>query len=393
MQLEQERLIYLLGRFADQTATDAERRELTDRMAGAGDEELPVDYVNQLLDEYTQQTGHPEPEWEQLYQRILSSRSAMESTAPLRLPLLKRHWFRYGAVAAMVAGVLVMLYYNMWYQRSGGVEMVHQSAVQEILPGVNGAILTLGDGTRLVLDSLSDGRLAAEEGSMAVLKEGKLLYDPLDEKSDAVRYNSLTTPKGRQFQLTLPDGTDVWLNAGSFIRYPTVFNGTERRVEVKGEVYLEVAPDADKPFLLSIADRAEVAVLGTRFNVNAYDNEALVTTTLLQGRIRVNGVTIKPGELAAVREPGGRPQVMEADLSKAVAWKNGLFNFEGARLEEVMKQLERWYDIEVVYAEAVPDITFGGEMTRNISLQGLLVALEASGVKYKLEGRKLIILP
>lgn len=362
-------------------------------MADAVVEDLPADYVNQLLDEYTQHSDHPEPDWEPLYQRILSSRAAMENMAPVHMPLLKRQWLRYVAVAAMVAGLLVMLYYNLWHQPPGQPDIVRQSAGQEILPGANGAILTLGDGTRLVLDSLSDGRLAAEEGSMAILKEGKLLYDPLETEPSVVRHNSITTPKGRQFQLTLPDGTDVWLNAGSYIRYPTVFNGKERRVEVKGEVYLEVARDADKPFMLTIADRAEVAVLGTRFNVNAYDNEPVATTTLLQGRIRVNGVTIQPGELAAVKEPGARPQVMEADISKAIAWKNGLFNFDGVRLEEVMKQLERWYDIEVVYADTVPDITFGGEMTRNISLQGLLVALETSGVRYKLEGRKLIILP
>lgn len=391
--MEQERLIYLLSRFSEQTATDAERRELTDRMAAAGENDLPADYVNQLLDEYAQQDGRSEPAWEELYQRIMSARSAMVHTAPVRVPLLKRQWLRYGAVAAMLAGVLAMLYYNLWYQPPAETEIVRHADGQEILPGANGAVLTLGDGTRLVLDSLSDGRLAAEEGSMAILKEGRLLYDPLEEGSAEVRFNSLTTPKGRQFQLTLPDGTGVWLNAGSSIRYPTAFNGKERRVEVKGEVYMEVAQDADAPFLLNIADRAEVAVLGTRFNVNAYDNEALVTTTLLQGRVRVNGVIIKPGELAAVDKPGERPQVMKADLSKAIAWKNGLFNFEGARLQEVMKQLERWYDIEVVYAGAVPDITFGGEMTRNISLQGLLVALETSGVKYKLEGRKLIILP
>jgi ferric-dicitrate binding protein FerR (iron transport regulator) len=234
--------------------------------------------------------------------------------------------------------------------------------------------------------------------------------------STAPVYNNLTTPRGRQFQLILPDGSKAWLNAGSSLRYPTVFSADERRVEVTGEVYFEVAHDKTKPFFVNIlpspgrdAGGGSIKVLGTEFNVNAYANEAAIKTTLLKGKVKFvyksaipdksgragnpQSAILKPGEQAVFTHDSRLTIYDHADVDKAVAWKKGIFNFEDASLEEVMRQLERWYDIEVVYEKNIPDIKFGGKMSSDVSLSGLLKSLQEMDVHFRVEGRKLIVLP
>ncbi len=203
----------------------------------------------------------------------------------------------------------------------------------------------------------------------------------------------MSTPRGRQFQVTLPDGTAVWLNAASSIRYPTAFTGAERKVEITGEVYFEVKKDI-RPFIVSADNRAEVTVLGTSFNVNSYSNEAGVKATLLEGTVQVSkdeqSVIIKPGEQADVQKTISVTKGVA--LEKVMAWKAGLFNFENVSLDEAMRQLERWYDIEVVYEKGIPNIELDGEMSKDITLNGLMNVLKELGVRYRLEGRRLIIL-
>jgi ferric-dicitrate binding protein FerR (iron transport regulator) len=235
----------------------------------------------------------------------------------------------------------------------------------EIQPGKSGAILTLADGSRVSLDSIQNGVIALQGGARAKVVNGTLLYEG---KGQEMLYNTMSTPKGRLFQVTLPDGTGVWLNAASSIRYPTAFTGTERRVEITGEIYFEVKKDI-RPFIVSADNRAEVTVLGTSFNVNSYSNEAGVKATLLEGAVS-KGVA----------------------LEKVMAWKAGLFNFEDVSLDEAMRQLERWYDIEVVYEKGIPNIELDGEMSKDITLNGLMNVLKELGVRYRLEGRRLTIL-
>jgi len=211
----------------------------------------------------------------------------------------------------------------------------------------------------------------------------------------------------------LPDGTRVWLNAASSIRYPTVFVKNERKVEVSGEVYFEVVRNTKMPFRVNVNNRTELEVLGTDFNVNAYDNEANMATTLLEGSLRVSQVQegqqpiqTAPANQSVILQPGQQAQISfgqptqqkikvitDADVNKVMAWKNGLFNFEDATLEEVLRQLERWYDIEVVYESKVPDVALTGKITRGVSLNGLLTALKKMGMHYRMEGRKLIVQP
>ena len=281
-----------------------------------------------------------------------------------------------------------------------------------IAPGKKGAILTLADGSQVVLDSVGNGLVATQNGARVVLKGGGLSYDPTgaDAKTE-VMYNIITTPKGRQFQVTLPDGTRVWLNAGSSLRYTTVFTGQERRVLVTGEAYFEVARNTQAPFKVSVNGKAEIEVLGTHFNVNAYDNESAIHTTLLQGSIRVATVAdkaaqapafvvLKPGQQARIQDQAvgsASPSVIKvinhADTNKVMAWKNGLFNFEGASLAEVLRQIERWYDIDIIYEKGIPAITFEGKMTKDVPLKDLLVMLERSDIHFRIDGRRLIVLP
>lgn len=391
MDLQQERILYLLHRYGERTATAEERGELTAWLASAQADDVPEEFVTLLLDNDAQQAPETEPDWDLVYQRILAGREATETLNSGGLRFIRSTWLRYAAAILLLAGLIGVLYVSITKEGSETAQLDQLPRGPEIQPGKSGAVLVLADGTQLVLDSLRNGVIASQAGSKAILQNGRLAYDPDSAAAGRISYNTLSTPKGRQFQVTLPDGTKAWLNAASYIRFPTVFADHERKVEVKGEVYLEVVKDAARPFRVNVPGRAEIEVLGTHFNVSAYDNDRAVNTTLLEGSVRVNGVKIKPGQRALAT--GQATEVAMADVGRAVAWKNGLFNFEGASLEEVMKQLERWYDIEVVYAGSIPDIAFGGEMTKNISLQGLLIVLEKSDVNFRLEGRKLIVLP
>ncbi len=233
--------------------------------------------------------------------------------------------------------------------------------------------------------------MALQNGVTAKVVDGALVYEG---KGNAVVYNTMSTPKGRQFQLTLPDGTKVWLNAASTIRYPTAFSGAERKVDITGEAYFEVTKGVT-PFVVNADNRAEITVLGTHFNVNSYSNEERLATTLLEGSVRVSkGNTsrqIRPGEQALVTE--SVQVVSGVNTAQVVAWKDGLFDFDGASLEQVMRQLERWYDIEVVYKGKVPNITFWGGITKDVALADLLTGLKRSEVNFKIEGRQLIVLP
>lgn len=320
------------------------------------------------------------------------------TTPVIPAPVVHRvHFLRKWGWAA--AAVLLMggTYFLVVNKKNLRPVAVAQTSVN-IAPGKAGAILTLADGSQVVLDSLRNGVVAVQSGASVALADGELVYDPTGHISHEIQYNKMTTPKGRQFQMTLPDGSRAWLNAASSIRFPTIFAQNERKVEVTGEVYFEVAKDANKPFIVNVNNKEDIEVLGTSFNVNAYDNEKTINTTLLDGSVRVSttrtlaGVVLKPGQQARTNSAATIQVMNNADVEKIMAWKNGLFNFEGANLEEVMRQLERWYDIDVVYENGIPEIYFLGEMSRQIALADLLEILRRTEVDFRIEGRKLIVL-
>ncbi len=326
------------------------------------------------------------------------------TSPPTRTPFLRRYWA--AASILLLLGLGAYLFYRD-SSRPQALTSDNKHLPKDILPGRDGAILTLADGRQVVLDSLGNGLIAMQSGSQVTLQDGQLAYDPTGSVSGEAAYNTMSTPKGRQFILQLPDGTRVWLNAASSIRYPTAFVGSERKVEILGEAYFEVAKNANMPFRVNVNNRVEVEVLGTSFNVNAYENEANISATLLEGSVKVAAfqgmpsdrpVTLKPGQQAQIMQVGQKARsgikvINDADIDKVMAWKNGAFNFTDVSLKDVMKQLERWYDIEVIYESAAPNVELTGKMTRDVTLNELLKNLGDLGVHCKLEGRTVVVLP
>ncbi|HXB08141.1 MAG TPA: FecR domain-containing protein [Puia sp.] len=268
----------------------------------------------------------------------------------------------------------------------------------DIVPGTDGALLILADGHQIVLDSAGNGELAREGNTSIVKQGGRLSYTVNSPVKGSPSYNTMRIPRGRQFQLILPDRSHVWLNAASSIRYPTAFMGKERVVEITGEAYFEVAPDARRPFRVQ-AGEARVDVLGTDFNIMAYEEENAVRTTLLEGRVKVtrDGAShlLRPGQEARVLRDSPSIQVVnDAPLREAVAWKNGLFYFHnGSSLQTVMRQIERWYDVNVVYEGTPHEMEFGGKMTRNSNLSEVLKILEISKVHFRIENKTIVVMP
>jgi ferric-dicitrate binding protein FerR (iron transport regulator) len=258
----------------------------------------------------------------------------------------------------------------------------------------------LSDGTAITLDSAANGTIA-QQGNAAIVKQagGQIVYNlqgtagARQGADGGVMMNTMRTPRGGRYQLALPDGTLVWLNAASSITYPIAFTGRQRSVKISGEVYFEVTKNKEQPFVVDVDGRTTVEVLGTGFDVNAYTDEGSVKTTLLEGSVKVGTVLLRPGEQAQLGQKG-TSVVHNVNLDKVMAWKNGLFNFEDVDLKEVMRQLARWYDIEVIYEKGVPNIRFEGEISRNINLSNLLKVLARAEVKFRIEeGRRLVVLP
>ena len=303
------------------------------------------------------------------------------------------------------AAVLLLLAGGWWMMKGSNstqqpsVAAVPNRQVPDIAPGGNKAILTLADGTQVILDSATNGAIT-KQGNVTVIKldDGQLAYNASSTSSSALTYNTVTTPRGGQYQLVLSDGTKVWLNAASSLRFPTAFVGSERKVEMTGEGYFEVAHNDKKPFLVR-AGGMDVEVLGTHFNINAYEDEGAVKTTLLEGKVRAsaaNGqaVVLKPGEQARLFD--GDAQLSKrnnADLDEVIAWKNQMFVFNSAPLASVMRQIERWYDVEVEYQGHIPQDRFIGTITRNTNLSEVLKVLEYSNVRFKVEGKKITVMP
>ncbi len=324
-----------------------------------------------------------------------------EPVAPVRrLPFLRP----LGWVAAAILILATGTYFWIASYKREHPSVAMASKTVDIAPGHNGAVLTLSNNTQVVLDSLGNGTIATQTGANPLLLNGRLTYDPQKETTTETVYNTVTTPRGRKFQLTLPDGTQVWLNAASSIRYPTVFTGTERKVELTGEGYFEIAKNTKMPFRVKVDNREDIVVMGTHFNVNAYENERTLNTTLLEGSVRVVDLGQQPAtqqtEKSVVLKPGQQAQIRSemivvdnSDLDKVMAWKNGAFNFEGLGLAAAMRQLERWYDIKVTYESGVPDIRFAGKIGQDVSLSDLLLILSGTKLKFRIEkGRELVII-
>lgn len=330
-------------------------------------------------------------------------RPALTDTAaqPVRKPLLLRLMINKSARWAAAVLVLVCCA-GAWYflQRSPGKQPAANTGnlayKNDVAPGSNKAVLTLSDGSTVALDSA--GNQVIRQGNTAIHQRSGLLQYQASGAAASISYNILTTPRGGKFRIVLPDGTRVWLNAASSIRYPTAFTGKERKVEVTGEAYFEVAKNAVMPFRVNIDNRAEVEVLGTHFNINAYRDEAAINTTLMEGKVKVGanhlpGTVLQPGQQASLAAAGALQVLNEVDTAQTIAWKEGWFEFHMATLPDVMRQLARWYDVEIAYPPNIPDRAFEGRMQQDLTLAQVLKILEKYQVHFHIEDRRITILP
>lgn len=312
-------------------------------------------------------------------------------------PRLRKGW--YWAAAALTGACL--LAGGWWFRehKAATTAQMVPAKAHAITPGSNRAMLTLADGSRIPLDSLHNGALG-QQGNASISNNGQGLTYHATGSTEAVLYNTVATPRGGQYQLTLADGSKVWLNAASSIRFPTAFTGNERLVEISGEAYFQVAPKASQPFRVSIAGRPDlqVHVLGTSFNVMAYADEKAITTTLESGAVQVqhNARTqvLQPGYNASVSPNADQINVAKADLDQALAWKDGKFRFRDTNIQTIMRQVARWYDVEVQYRGDVSDLAFSGLISRRQNAPELLRILEAThSVRFEIANNTITVIP
>jgi transmembrane sensor len=279
-----------------------------------------------------------------------------------------------------------------------GKQKLHKN---DVAPGGNKAILTLANGSQIVLDSAANGALTQQGNSKIIkLNNGQLAYDPLNQKPGEVLYNTISTPNGGQYQIVLSDGSKVWLNAASSLRFPASFSGKEREVELTGEGYFEVAKNVAMPFRVSV-NNMQVEVLGTHFNVNAYSDESTIKTTLLEGAVKVknempaNSVSrsalLKPGEQADFTKDHNFKINSHANIEEVIAWKDGNFEFNDTPVTDIMRQIARWYNVEIDYKAGQPARKLTGKISRNVNLSEVIGMLQYTGVNMKIENRKIII--
>lgn len=379
----------LLDKYLTHTITISEREVLFGMLASEHYDDILAEIMDEQFNEKVFAIPQDDALRDELLEKIEHSRGLRFSRIH-RVHLLRRSWFRYAAAVFLLAIFPLAIY----WMKSHPVK-VEQTVLQPGIhtpPGKQGALLTLGDGSTVVLDSLGNGILTRVNGTKVILQNGQLSYD--NEKSTTIAHHLMTTPKARQFQLVLPDGTKVWLNCASSIRYPTIFNEEKRIVEVTGEAYFEVAQNADHPFIVKLPGNIEVQVLGTSFNVNAYTDEPSTGIVLIDGSIAMQHKDqrklLKPGELGIV-DHKGIIRISAANVEETIAWKNGQFQLSGANLPLLFRQLSRWYDIEIIQNDALPNRSFTSSISRNVPLTSILKALEIYGIHSRTERGKIII--
>jgi len=393
MEQDNEHIDDLLKKFEDRTLTADESRQLFALLEK--DPSLIEARIadRALLHQAAAAVGR-NINWEQILNTIVQvdrpSLKGMKSS---------KTWLKWAVAAAiLIAGFAGFYHYRVT------TTLQRNIFAADIAPGKNKAVLTLANGKTISLTDAANGDIAREAGiSITKTADGQLSYviaeaeTPADPQLTEIKMNTISTPTGGQWQIRLPDGTQVWLNASSSLSYPLVFSGRkERRVELSGEAYFEVSKDAGHPFIVQTA-RQDIKVLGTHFNVSAYADDLLSETTLLEGSVQVNSfastenVMLQPGEQASVSPKGIR--VEKVDVEEAIAWKKGYFMFNNEKQESIMRKIARWYDVDVEYADPeARQITYYGTVSRFEKVSQVLRKFQQTGeVRFEIDGRKIIV--
>lgn len=382
--MHKERLLHLLERYFQKTISVEEQDELNEMMTDL-EVTLPLeDWMKEKWHAYRAGETIPLEDADRYFSNIMvtgdADASAVKEIKPRnRISLLNYYWARIAAVLLIViAGYILYLVSGKEKEPEHSENLVVDLPRQDVEPGGNFATLTLADGSKVVLDSMSDGLIASQGNARVIkLEDGALKYES-GKTVGKIVYNTMSTPVGGTYQLMLPDGTGVWLNASSSITYPTAFAGNERKVSITGEVYFEVTKNTAMPFKVNAGEQV-IEVLGTHFNVNAYGDEHTVNTTLAEGKVKVinnnNAVMLKPGQQVQKDKAGNLKLVYNPDLDEILAWKDGVFRFNGTSIETIMRQVGRWYDVNVIYKDKISE-QFVAEIPRNVNVSKLLELLE-----------------
>jgi len=397
-------IIQLIKKFEDKSASH-EEVEMLFQYLNDGDsrDEVIHGYLEKRMSEFV-----PLQEDMDYWKQRLSENKIVESILPQMVSepdksVRRNHFFHYFLryAAAILVAVLTIAYFTVKFDKkndrsSSGIVQRRIEKPHDVAPGGNKAVLTLADGSSIKLDTTTEGVLARQAGILVQkVAEGSISYKEGRTAVETSLMNTMSTPRGGQYQLTLSDGTKVWLNAASSITFPTAFTGKDRKVFVTGEAYFEVAKNPSKPFKVLLKDGVELNVIGTHFNVNAYSDETSVNTTLIEGALNVNiseqSQRLLPGEQVQVSQTNIR-LLKEIDVEQVMAWKNGAFSFKKDNLHAVLRQISRWYDVEVVYDKDVPERVFSGKMGRNLALSQILKFLKDINVNLKQEGKKIIVM-
>ncbi len=359
---------------------------------------------NRLLEEwYQSDSSNQATNWERdipedkfqkiMFQKIMRKVDDYES-AKSRKTTTKRILRRFSEVAAIL--IFVFAGYWIYSERQSSTNLAHQEMKQDVLPGTEDAILRIGNNQEINLSKVSDGRIVDNGKTSVDKKSGLLSYAAINNSvQDKVEIHEIITKRGNQYHLELSDGTKVWMNSASSLKFPERFNSNKRIVELDGEAYFEVAHNASQPFLVKV-NGTVVRVLGTHFNISAYKDEKEIKTTLLEGSVQVskdeNNVIIKPGEQAIVTNFSKEPiLVSQADLDCTMAWKDGFFEFDGVDLPFILRQLSRWYDVDFELKAFSAKETYGGRISKNLKLSKVLQLLEINNVTFEQDGDKFIV--
>lgn len=317
----------------------------------------------------------------------------LQTASPRRISWM--NWKVAAAILLLIAGAGTLFYLNRAGSTLTPEKPIAKIKPADLLPGSPRATLTLGSGKSVDLESMNTTRLNDEDGTVIDKKEGLLVYDKPGASTEEVLYNTLSTPRGGEYQLVLPDGSRVWLNAASSLRFPTRFAGNERTVYLTGEAYFEVTKNPKQPFHVQLTNGQQVEVLGTQFNVMSYEDESVIKTTLVEGKVKVKQandiVYLRPSEQSVFGRKDNRLTVTEADVNKEIGWKLGYFEFEDEDLPTIMRQLTRWYDMDVNFSGNIPVKLYTGSISKKLTLMNVLDILKLAGVQYSLEGKKMTI--
>ncbi|TKC06637.1 DUF4974 domain-containing protein [Pedobacter polaris] len=384
------RLQLLISKYLDRSLSGAEKNEL---LGYFDDPVFLVEIEERFGMEYEQELGADEINdirQMQLLQYVFQYETPDQEEQIRKVKL----WPQIG-IAAAVATIIISV--GIWFYKNQNSVATDQLAwVNDVAPGKNGATLTLANGQKILIKDALTGNIATQSGvKISKTADGQIIYEIIEGNNGEITYNTLTTTRGEQTQVRLPDGTLVFLNAGSSLKYPTSFAKIGRRqVFLTGEGYFEVAKDKVHPFIVK-TDQQEVEVLGTHFNISSYDDEPATRTTLAEGSVNIiaNGInkTLKSGEQAVL--VNNNLSVININPEDVVAWKNGLFVFNDESLESIMRKVSRWYDVEVYYQDKLPATSYLASLSRSKNLSTLINILEKSGdVHFKIQGRRVVVM-